>query len=137
MTHFSVETGALKPVYVQAEPFRTLRELVCYETRLTGLLTVRRVQIKALCRRPGVAYRGKALYAKRRRSQATSPAGGRPHQPTPVPQARPVRDPRSSLRRRVLPRAGEEILPAFLLHGGTGTAERMFFVSWWIPWVLC
>jgi hypothetical protein len=53
--------GALKPVYVPAEPFRTLREWVCYGTRLTGLMTVQRVQIKALCRRHGVACRGEAL----------------------------------------------------------------------------
>jgi transposase len=55
--------GALKPVYVPAEPHRSLRSLVSYELKLTMLIVEQKNRIKALCRSQGVSCRGQSVYA--------------------------------------------------------------------------
>lgn len=57
-------TGSLQHVYVPAEPFRTIRSLSCYESQLTRQLIQGMQRIKALYRRYGVQYAGRALYSK-------------------------------------------------------------------------
>ncbi|MCK6470616.1 MAG: transposase, partial [Planctomycetes bacterium] len=54
--------NALSPVFVPPEPFRSLRALTCYETRLTRLWCENKSRIKALCRRHSVPYRGKSVF---------------------------------------------------------------------------
>jgi transposase len=70
--------GALKPVYVPAEPHRSLRSLVSYELKLTVLTTEYKNRIKALCRSQGVSCRGQNVYSVDRRSEilekVTTPA---------------------------------------------------------------
>jgi transposase len=56
--------GALHPIYVPPEPYRTLRSLVQHEWTLTQELTRNKLRLKAFCRRVGVAYRGRSIYRK-------------------------------------------------------------------------
>ncbi len=61
--------GSLQRVYVPSKPFRTLRSLVCYETRLTRLVCEYKLRIKAFFRSQGVAYRGRGIYAVKNREE--------------------------------------------------------------------
>ena len=56
--------GALHPVYIPPEPYRTLRSLVQHEWKLTQEITRNKLRLKAFCRRDGVAYRGRKIYRK-------------------------------------------------------------------------
>lgn len=56
--------GALHPVYIPSEPYRTLRSLVQHEWKLTQEITRNKLRLKAFCRRNGVAYRGRKIYRK-------------------------------------------------------------------------
>jgi transposase len=71
--------GALHPIYVPPEPYRTLRSLVQHDWNLTQELTRNKLRIKAFCRRAGVAYRGRSIYRKagRERSIEQFPEGSR------------------------------------------------------------
>jgi len=126
--------GALKAVYVPAEPFRTLRELVCYETRLTGLLTLEMLQIKALCRRHGVAYRGKALYARRNRGEYLERLGrraAREHLASLYRMLDAARTERVTIRREL--RAvcrGMPLLGRLLTIPGIGPVVARVLVAW-------
>jgi len=62
-------TGSIHPVYVPAEPYRTIRSLVCLETQLTRQTVEFMLRIKAFCRRHGVRYRGMSIYLNRERSK--------------------------------------------------------------------
>jgi transposase len=61
--------GALYPVYVPPEPYRTLRSLVCYDLHLSQERTSVKNQLKALCRRHAIPCRGKEVYSQRMRAQ--------------------------------------------------------------------
>ena len=63
--------GALHPIYVPPEPYRTLRSLVQHEWKLTKEITRNKLRIKAFCRRDGVAYYGKSVYQKRAKDAVT------------------------------------------------------------------
>ena len=56
--------GATHEVYVPPEPYRTLRSLVHYDYTLSVAVTRTKNQLKALCRRYGVRYRGTEVYRK-------------------------------------------------------------------------
>jgi transposase len=61
--------GALHPVYVPPEPYRTLRSLVQHDWNLTREMIRNKLRLKAFCRRVGVAYRGRSIYRKEGREQ--------------------------------------------------------------------
>jgi transposase len=71
-------SGALHPVFVPEEPYRTLRSVVVHEQRLTRLSTESMLKVKALCRRHLVDCRGRRVYAKTARSEvlAQMPSAG-------------------------------------------------------------
>jgi transposase len=56
--------GAIHEVYVPPEPYRTLRSLAHYDHMLARTVTRTKNQLKALCRRYGVRYRGAGVYRK-------------------------------------------------------------------------
>ncbi len=56
--------GATHEVYVPPEPYRTLRSLVHYDYMMAVAVTRTKNQLKALCRRYGVRYRGTEVYRK-------------------------------------------------------------------------
>ena len=56
--------GALHPVYLPPEPYRTLRSLVQHEWKLTQEITRNKLRLKAFCRKEGVAYKGRKIYQK-------------------------------------------------------------------------
>ena len=56
--------GATHEVYVPPEPYRTLRSLVHYDYMLARTVTRTKNQLKALCRRYGIACRGGGVYRK-------------------------------------------------------------------------
>ena len=62
--------GAVHPVYVPKEPYRTLRSLTCYDRGLAQAITAVKNQIKAICRRCGVRYRGVGVYRGAGRKEA-------------------------------------------------------------------
>ena len=64
--------GALHPVYVPKEPYRTLRSLSCYDWTLAQAITAVKSRIKALCRRYGVRCRGVGVYRLAGRKEAIS-----------------------------------------------------------------
>lgn len=57
--------GALHPVYIPPEPYRTLRSLVQHEWKLTQEIIRNKLRIKAFCRRDGVVYHGRSIYGKK------------------------------------------------------------------------
>jgi transposase len=67
--------GSIYPVYVPAEPYRSLRQVVGYELHLTRTISVCMVHIKALCRSRGVPCRGKTVYARRERPEILARMG--------------------------------------------------------------
>jgi transposase len=54
--------GAVRPVYVPAEPFRSLRSLLAYDLSLAGQMAAVRNRIKGLCRRCGIRSTGVGVY---------------------------------------------------------------------------
>ena len=111
-----------------------MRELVCYETRLTGLLTAQMVQIKALCRRHGVAYRGKAPYARRHRAEYLERLGrraAREHLASLYRMLDAVRTERVTIRREL--RAvcrGMPLLARLVTIPGIGSVVSRTLVAW-------
>ncbi len=61
--------GATHEVYVPPEPYRTLRSLVHYDYMFSVAVTRTKNQLKALCRRYGVRYRGTEVYRKAGRKE--------------------------------------------------------------------
>jgi transposase len=61
--------GAVKPVYVPDEPYRSLRSLLTYELALVGQTTAVRNRIKGLCRRWGIHCRGGKVYRPEAREE--------------------------------------------------------------------
>lgn len=70
-------TKALHAIYIPAEPFRTLRSLVNYESCLTNMLIAIMLRLKAFCRKHGIAYQGHSIYRLKGRESviAQFPAG--------------------------------------------------------------
>ena len=56
------QLGAVRPVYVAPEPYRTLRSLLVHDHRTQRSLTGVKNRIKGLCRRLGIQARGQAIY---------------------------------------------------------------------------
>jgi len=54
--------GAIHPVYVPEEPYRTLRSLLNHDRYMTQTITSVKNRIKAMCRRQGVSTRGIGVY---------------------------------------------------------------------------
>jgi transposase len=71
-------TNALHAIYIPAEPFRTLRSLVNYESCQTNMLIALMLRLKAFCRKHGVPYQGKSIYRHKGRETviARFPTGG-------------------------------------------------------------
>jgi transposase len=59
--------GAIHPVWVPPEPYRTLRSLLVHDERMQSGITSVQNRIKALCRRTGTAYRGGNVYRSKNR----------------------------------------------------------------------
>jgi len=59
--------GAIHPVWIPPEPYRTLRSLLVHDERMQRGITSVQNRIKALCRRTGVAYRGGNVYKAKNR----------------------------------------------------------------------
>jgi len=70
--------NSLHAIYVPAEPYRTLRSLVNYESRLTDMSIGLMLRVKGFCRRHGVQYQGKAIYWRKGKEAAIAqfPEGG-------------------------------------------------------------
>lgn len=60
--------GALHPVYVPPEPYRTWRSLVRYDASMARGVTGLKNRIKGLCRRHGVRYQGAGIFRGAKRA---------------------------------------------------------------------
>jgi transposase len=64
--------GKIHKVHIPEEPHRTLRSLTHHEYALTREITRVKNQLKALCRRCGIRYRGTGIYGPAGRARALS-----------------------------------------------------------------